>query len=284
MAQELSAAGLQSASSLATAGEPGRFLPVAEGLQQLLPGLRRGSTVAVGPGATSLLLALLAEASAAGSWAAVVGMPDLYGLAAHQAGLALDRLALVPYPGPEWPSVVAALLDGVDLVAVAPPAGVPDRLASRLAARARQRGSVLLPYGCWPGADFVLATESAEWEGISAGYGRLRCREVTVVAQGRRRGGQPRRVRVRLPDQVGRLASGQPDTAPVTALPSRTGASNGSPSSAGSPRPVLALLPGGASGAAVAASPDRTPGPAAGPPGQPQAVQAGAVPGEGRAA
>src|SRR3954469_23108823 len=44
----------------------------AEPLARLLPagGLRRGSTVAVpgGPGAGSLLLALLAEASAGGAW------------------------------------------------------------------------------------------------------------------------------------------------------------------------------------------------------------------------
>ena len=54
-------------------------------LTGLLPnrGLRRGSTVAVATGqprrsgGTSLMLALLAEASRAGSWCAVVGVPDL---------------------------------------------------------------------------------------------------------------------------------------------------------------------------------------------------------------
>jgi len=58
-----------------------RVLPVAEPLAPLLPGggLRRGSTVAVaaGPGATSLLFALLAEASAGGAWVGVVGRPEL---------------------------------------------------------------------------------------------------------------------------------------------------------------------------------------------------------------
>ena len=124
-------------------------------LESLLPdaGLRRGSTVAVAPaepgpfGATSVLLALLAGASVAGSWCAVVGMPSLGLVAAAELGIALDRLALVPDPGPDWPAVVAALLDGIDVVAAAPPGPVSAPLAGRLAARVRQRGSVLVGYG-----------------------------------------------------------------------------------------------------------------------------------------
>src|ERR1051325_2751052 len=94
-----------------------RTLPVTPELSSLLPGhgLRRGSTVAVaaGPsapaaGGTSLLLALLSEASRQGSWCAVVGVPSLGAIAAAESGVALDRLALVPDPRPEWPPVGAA--------------------------------------------------------------------------------------------------------------------------------------------------------------------------------
>src|SRR5215217_8670975 len=55
-----------------------RLLPVAPALEPLLPhpGLRRGSTVAVTRSA-ALALALVAGASAAGSWVAAVGLPDL---------------------------------------------------------------------------------------------------------------------------------------------------------------------------------------------------------------
>src|SRR3954469_22577759 len=147
--------------------EPGvhRVLPVAPALSGLLPGrgLRRGSTVAVatgraapGSGGTSLLLALLAEASRSGSWCAVVGVPSLGAVAAAESGIALDRLALVPNPGPEWPTVVAALIDGVDLVVIAVPGPVSASMASRLAARARQRGCVLVAFGRWDGADVTL--------------------------------------------------------------------------------------------------------------------------------
>src|SRR5439155_941436 len=82
-----------------------RVLPVLPELRELLPGggLRRGSTVAVGArfdragrpvwsaGATSLLLALIAAASRAGSWCAVVGVPALGVAAADELGVALDR-------------------------------------------------------------------------------------------------------------------------------------------------------------------------------------------------
>ena len=83
-----------------------RILPVLPELRGLFPagGLRRGSTVLVG-GSTSLLLSLLTSASSAGSWCAVVGMPDLGLVAAAEFGIALGRLALVPDPGPDWPAV-----------------------------------------------------------------------------------------------------------------------------------------------------------------------------------
>src|SRR5687768_13037970 len=93
-----------------------RSLPVGAALRPLLPGgcLRRGSTVAISfsgaGGATSVLFALLAEASAAGSWCAVVGLPRLGLVAAAEAGVALPRLALVPHPGPDWVDAVGALL------------------------------------------------------------------------------------------------------------------------------------------------------------------------------
>jgi hypothetical protein len=163
-----------------------RTLPVRPELRTLLPGgaLRRGSTVAV-EGSTSLLLALLAGASEAGSWCAVVGIPALGLVAAAEFGVVLERLALVPDPGPDWPAVVAALLDGIDLVVAAPPGPVSAGLAGRLAARARQRGSVLVPYGRWSGADLVLEATGGQWRGLGDGWGRLSRRTIVVSVRGR---------------------------------------------------------------------------------------------------
>jgi len=184
-----------------------RILPVLPELRGLFPagGLRRGSTVAVAPpaegqfGATSVLLSLLAGASAAGSWCAVVGMPSLGLVAAAELGIALERLPLVPDPGPDWPAVVAALLDGIDVVVAAPPGPVSAPLAGRLAARARQRGSVLVGYGRWAGADVVLETPGGGWSGLGQGRGRLSRRELVVTRHGRGAAARPRQAVLWIP-------------------------------------------------------------------------------------
>jgi hypothetical protein len=189
-----------------------RSLPVVPALRPLLPGggLRRGSTVAIngqtsipGTGATSLLFAVLAEASAAGSWCAVVGLPRLGLVAAAEAGVAIERLALLPHPGPDWVDTVGALLDGLDIVAVGVPGGVVPRLAARITARARQRGAVLVVVGTWPGADVTLQITAATWHGLGTGVGRLRRREVEVVASGRGAATRLRRARLWLPGPSG---------------------------------------------------------------------------------
>lgn len=189
------------------AGDAHRLLPVLPVLTRLLPnrGLRRGSTVAVATahpvrgGGTSLVLGLLAEASRSGSWCAVVGVPTLGAVAAADLGIALDRLALVPHPGPEWATVVAALIDGVDVVVIAVPGTVSASVTSRLAARARQRGSVLVPYGDWAGADVTLRVIRGVWHGLGQGRGRLRRREMTIAARGRGAASRPKEIKVWLP-------------------------------------------------------------------------------------
>ncbi|GAA2907397.1 hypothetical protein Acy02nite_11740 [Actinoplanes cyaneus] len=216
------------------ADEPGahRMLPVAVELGSLLPGggLRRGSTVAVAGGrvasaggGTSLMLALLAAASRAGSWCAVVGLPTLGALAAAETGIALERLALVPDPGPDWPTVVAALIDGVDVVVTAVPGSVAGSVVSRLAARARQRGSVLMPFGAWSGADVTLQVSRGHWEGLGDGWGRLRRREVTVTANGRGAAARPRELTLWMPGVTTRpsapaVRSGKPGSRPDTSI------------------------------------------------------------------
>jgi hypothetical protein len=101
-----------------TSERPPMAVPPA--LATLLPeGLRRGATTVV-TGSTSLVLVMLAHACAGGAWAAVVGQPTVGMLAAAQAGVSLERLAVVPRPGLESPTVLAALLDGVDVVVVGP--------------------------------------------------------------------------------------------------------------------------------------------------------------------
>jgi len=198
------------------AGE--RLLPVVPALQPLLPGrgLRRGSTVTVSRSA-ALALALVAEASAAGSWVAAVGLPDLGMVAAAEVGVDLERLALVPVPGARaWPAVVAALLDAVDVVLVRSPAGLPAGQARRLAARARERGAVLVPLGAWSVApDLWLVVAASTWQGLGQGHGRLEARRVEVVVGGRGAAALERRASLWLPAPDGTIALAPADQGPV---------------------------------------------------------------------
>ena len=150
-------------------------------------------------GSTSLLLALVAQASQEGSWVAVVGLPAVGVLAAHQAGVELDPLALVPRPGPDAPTVLAALLDGVDVVIVGNGAALADSDRRRLTARARERGTVLLSTTSWPGANLVLAAEPVEWTGLGDGHGHLRRHRLAVTRGGRGSAGRATRAEVVLP-------------------------------------------------------------------------------------
>ncbi|MET8845975.1 hypothetical protein [Amycolatopsis sp. NPDC004625] len=177
-------------------------LPVVAALARLLPGgLRRGSAVSVG-GSIALVLALLAEATQEGSWAAITGMPEVGPVAAAELGVELYRLALVPNLGAELVAVVSALIDGFDLVVLGPAAirGVQPQLARRLAARLRNRGAVLVAAGPWPGADLELRVSKRWWRGLTDdGFGHLEFRDVVATSRGRGAAVRPRSVELRLP-------------------------------------------------------------------------------------
>ncbi len=177
---------------------PARALPVSEDVAALLPGgiLRRGTVVSV-EGATSLILALIARASREGSWAAIVGMPHVGMIAAARRGIDLSRLALVPHPGADAPAVIGACLDGMDAVVLGPRLALSDADRRRLAARARERGVVLVSAGPWTGAHVALTVCRSAWSGLGAGDGRLRSRTVTVARSGRHLG-SPDRVEILL--------------------------------------------------------------------------------------
>jgi hypothetical protein len=191
-------------------------LPVHSALAEVLPGgLRRGSTVAVS-GSVSLLLATLGAASAGGAWCALVGFPRISAEAAAEYGIDLSRLAIVPEPGSGWTTAIGALLDAVDIVATRPPRLVPGDVR-RLAARARTREAILMPYGEWPGADVRLRASASQWSGIGDGTGRLKARRLEVHAEGRGQAARPRTVSLWLPAAGGGVQAAEP-LAPVIEL------------------------------------------------------------------
>jgi hypothetical protein len=142
----------------------------------------------LGSGATSITLELAAAATRAGEWAVVVD-PDgtLGGLAAGEAGIALDRFAVVRgVPSARWATVVAALLDGVTVVATAIPRSVRPGDARRLVARARERSAVLVAVGAWPvEAALRIHADGVSWSRPVDGPALLGARAFRVSVSGR---------------------------------------------------------------------------------------------------
>jgi len=177
-----------------------RHLSVHPAIAGLLPGgvLPSGGVLAV-LGSTSLLLGLLGAASQEGAWVAFVGAPALGMLAAADAGLELERVAIVREPGPDAPTVVAALLDGVDVVVLGPEVRLLDSDRRRLAARARERGAVLASTTPWPGAYASLDARGGSWSGADQGAGWLRRRTLSVLRTGRGAAARPVEIDVEVP-------------------------------------------------------------------------------------
>jgi hypothetical protein len=185
-----------------------RTLPVHESLTCLLPAIQRGSTIACGGrAAVSLALALAAAPSAEGAWIGVAGIPELGIRAAADMGVALERLVMVGGELRAWVDVLAAMIDGFDVILVGWRVG---KLASgavrRLQARAQSRGVVMLTVGVPAlGADLRLTADDDQWIGLGNGHGVATARRVMIEIGGRR---MPRsqRAMMWLPDANGGLS------------------------------------------------------------------------------
>ncbi|MBU6216841.1 MAG: hypothetical protein KGR17_09575 [Acidobacteria bacterium] len=197
-----------------------RTLEVDPPVRELLPlgALQRGTTVWVGggAGATSLAMAVVAGPSRCGSWVGCVSVSSLGWAAAAELGVDLSRVAVVRADGPDWATVAATLVDGFDVVLCGPDHRPGRREVARLAARARERGAVVVALDdapdarAWPGVDLRLhvdARTSGRWDGAGRGWGALRSRAITVVASGRHGVDRSRRVELLLPGPAGIAAS-----------------------------------------------------------------------------
>ena len=188
-------------------------LPVACALSSLFAdgGLPRGRTVAcTGDAALSAALALSAAATRAGSWLAVVGVPQLGVGAALEAGVAIERLVLAqpPTTSRAWVTTVAALVEGFEVLVVAPPASLTEHDARRLQSRIVARQSVLVVVhvpvppsvvvGSGVGhrtgsgasrvfsADLDVHANTESWSGIERGGSHITQRMVHLRVGGRR--------------------------------------------------------------------------------------------------
>ena len=176
-----------------------RTLVVHPLLAPVLPhhALQRGNIIACGgPAAISLSLLAVVEASRAGSWVAAAGMPALGLAAAAEMGVALTRLIAVDEPSSSpfgeqvWGDVLAAMIDGFDMVLVGSSCSRRLRTATvrKLQARVQSRGAVLVLVGHAGGfsADVDISSGACQWQGLGQGHGRGIARTVDVQVSGRR--------------------------------------------------------------------------------------------------
>ena len=176
-------------------------LPVVDPLVSLFAegGLVRGRTVAcTGDAALSTALALSAAATRAGSWLAVVDVPNLGIAAAIEAGVAVERIVLAqpPHASREWVTTVAALVEGFDVLIVAPPASLSANDARRLQTRIMARQSVLIVVELPAltssassnvfSSDLDVCADTVAWSGIEQGGSHITQRTVQVRVEGRR--------------------------------------------------------------------------------------------------
>jgi len=218
-----------------------RAIAMLPAFEELLPQavMQCGSVVeCAGSAAVSLALALAAGPSLAGAWMGVAGLPHVGVAAAVELGVAPERLVMVteptqPFDDGQWAEVLAAMIDGFDVLLLGPGAhAVKAVTARRLVARLQSRGAVLLSVSGTSsggtsgvfGDDLRFEATDAVWQGLGDGHGVARGRRASVQLSGRRVP-RPRRAEMWLPTADGAVeavvsiavAAPSTDTAPSTA-------------------------------------------------------------------
>ncbi|HSR26427.1 MAG TPA: hypothetical protein VLW53_22935, partial [Candidatus Eisenbacteria bacterium] len=207
-----------------------RTLPLSVDWAALLPAaaVQRGSVLAcAGDAAAAMALSLVAGPSQHGAWTVVAGMPGLGLAAAAEAGVVLERLVAVTEPaGPEgarpftdtqWADLLAACIDGFDVVVLGPAAqAVRPGTARRLVARLQSRGAVAVTIGAPVfGGDLRFECVRSAWAGLGDGHGVAQERVVRVELSGRRVP-RVRRADLWLPAADGRVRALEPAAAADT--------------------------------------------------------------------
>lgn len=164
-------------------------------------GIPMGGALAITTsGSTSILLAMVAEATASDAWVAVVGLPSLGMAAAADFGIDLARLVLVSNPGTQAPRVLAALIDGFDAVIIGREVRVNAGQRRSLLGRARNQRTVVFAQN-WPESTVRVEAAAVSWRGVGEGEGYLS--EVDIDVRKRGQGGERS---VRLSVAGGRVA------------------------------------------------------------------------------
>ncbi|GAB3577705.1 hypothetical protein [Calidifontibacter terrae] len=182
---------------LQTAEGGTRSLPVHPALQEAVGSHLRAGSVYAFLGATTVGVGLLSSAALAQNWCAAVGFPNLGLESANEWGVDLQRLILVPHPtADQWVDCISTLAEAVDLILACAPPPLAPATRSRLEARLRHRGAILIVADTWPRATATITAQTSRWRGLDCGHGHLMGRELTLEAT---RGHRVRRSTVQWP-------------------------------------------------------------------------------------
>lgn len=176
--------------------DPEEILPVPSELGKLLVsgGLARRQAVAVSD-CPALVVEIICSVTARGGQVAVVGWPDLLLAQVSESG-DMDKVIVIPDPGPDPWSVVGVLVEGMDLViyrgGVQGSEKVTPTRARPVLAKLRKGEASLLTVGAHlPGSALVIDAHVESFRGIGAGTGRIQGFDIAVQAKakdGARRG------------------------------------------------------------------------------------------------
>ncbi|MEV8236973.1 hypothetical protein AB0P23_17170 [Rhodococcus sp. NPDC077669] len=165
-----------------------RIIPTPTPLSELLPrgALARGTALSI-TGAGSILVGLVATATAAGHHVALIGQPKFGLLAVHEHGGDLSKVHLID-PGNGDPLDVASVcIDGIDLVvSTVHGRDVPPTRARAILARTRTHAGVFaITDGRMPGLDLTISSRPVGYGGIEQGRGRIRSITLETTVHGR---------------------------------------------------------------------------------------------------
>jgi hypothetical protein len=156
-------------------------------LASLLPdgALPAGSVVSVlGPGplqGSASLTSWLLGATQHDRHVALVGWPELGLVALSEAGVDLGRLYAVPNDFGQGAALMAALVDGFEIVVAGPHVQLTPSERRRLLTRTRRLDTAVLSALPWEGAAATLVVQRSRWSGPDHGHRWIRDAHLSVV-------------------------------------------------------------------------------------------------------
>lgn len=156
-------------------------IPVHPALTHALPhGLARGA-ITTTHGSTYIALTLIAHHTQNNGWAAIVGAPNINYTTLQDLGAKLNHIITIPHPGDKTPEVIAALIEGTDLILLGPRITLTASEQRTLTARNRERGTHIITQTPWKGARTHLTAQQGPWQGTRQGLGRLTATNYTLT-------------------------------------------------------------------------------------------------------